>query len=191
MRSKITLLLIIIVGALYIFRIWQTTGCKQFLSHKFEPISITISVESDTNLDHGTNKFLTRFFHNKISTGSYEISKSFAASLNSSYLLQILGPLGTILASIALYQVVTRKIKLGLLHVGVILLASFFSIVTSNAKIAFYIQSVSLLTFSLWGTSFFSKSKFRIIMFLFVLVMTFVFFLWTWQMNVICNNMLF
>ena len=189
--NKIKIFFIIILVSLFVFRIWQTTGCKKFLSFYFNPLSIKVSVESNVNTDLGMDRNISRFFHNKATVGIFEFSKSFASTFQPRVLLEFLGPAGLILAIAAFLEVFKQKKYLRKFHFAVILIASFIAISTLNSKVSFFLLAISWYSFSLWGIDFFTKTKTAKIAFIILAVISFWYFIFDWQINTICNEIFF
>src|SRR3989344_4655906 len=158
--DKIKILFIIVLFSLFSFRGWQTTGCKKFLSFYFNPLSIKVSVETNVNTDLGVDRNISRLFHNKVTVGIFELSKSFASTFQPRFLGEFLGPVGLILVVTAFLEVFKKRKYLAKFHFILILIASFIAIFTLSSKASFF-----LLVF------FF-------ILFLFILFFFFFFFFW-------------
>lgn len=176
---------------LFSFRIWQTSGCKHFNSFYFNPLAIKISVESQVNLDGKENRNLSRFFHNKVTAGIFEFSKSYASTFESRYLLEILGPLGLILFVIAAYKVLVSRNFVGTGHLLVVLIASLLSLSSFDPKLIFYLRAVIIFSFTFWGISFLTKGKWLMISYLLLAAVTLCYYLFNWQMMSICNEIFF
>lgn len=189
--DKIKILFIIVLVSLFSFRIWQTTGCKKFLSFYFNPISIKISVETDVNTDLGVDRNISRFFHNKVTGGIFGLSESLALTFQPRLLVEFLGPLSLILVVIAFLEVFKKRQYLVKFHFAIVLTASFIAISTLNSKISFFLLAMSWYSFSLWGLVFFMKTKLVKIAFIFLAVLSFWYFIFGWQMNTICNEIFF
>ncbi|OGD83118.1 hypothetical protein A2165_01920 [Candidatus Curtissbacteria bacterium RBG_13_40_7] len=187
-RSKFLTLVLIFIFA---FRIWQTTGCQNFKSYHFNPLSIKINVEEQTGIDVAVDRNISRFFHNKISAGIFELTKSFASIYKSRLLVEILGPVGLILTIFGLYDILKKKKIVGLIHIIVILTSSSTAIFIPNSKTSFYILAFSLYSFSFWGHSWFAKPLILRAFFILLAVLTFWYFLFNWQMPNICDEIYF
>lgn len=189
--DKIKILFIIVLVSLFSFRIWQTTGCKKFLSFYFNPISIKISVETDVNTDLGVDRNISRFFHNKVTGGIFEFSKSLAMTFQPRLLVEFLGPLGLILVVTAFLEVFKKRQHLVKFHFILILIASFIAIFTLSPKASFFVLAISWYSFSLWGIELFIKSRLTKTVFIILAVLSFWYFIFGWQMNTICNEIFF
>ena len=173
------------------FRIWQTTGCKQFSSFYFNPLSIKVSVESNVNTDFGMDRNISRFFHNKATVGIFEFSKNFASAFQPKLLMVILGPVGLILATAAFLKVFEKRRYLPKFHFAVILTTSLIAISTLNSKISFFLLAIFWYSFSLWGIDFFLKTKLAKIVFVLLAFLSLCYFIFDWQMKLICDEIFF
>src|SRR3989344_3324808 len=135
--GKFRVLLVILVITVFAFRLWQTTGCKKFTDFHFQPISVKADVESAINVDSG-GKIVPRFFHNKITYGLFDFSKTYFLTLQPSYLLELLGPVGLVLSVLAGPKAVYFKSKILLVNLFMILLFSLFLIIILAAFLSFY-----------------------------------------------------
>lgn len=204
-------LVVLILLFLFSFRLWQTTGCRQFRSFYLNPQAVIIKVEEDVGTDkkdssesslrfssldklgtaglRGIDRNISRFFHNKyqsmfvLTTGS--VTSLFATRL----LLDLLGPLG--LAAFATSVVVTIKTKnlAGLIHLVLIFLAAMFAIFTPQAKQTFYLYSITLYSFSFWSTKLLAKLP--ILLILAFTVVSFWYFSFSWQLEAFCHEVFF
>src|SRR3989344_4368982 len=104
--AKNKFIFILALVALFSFRIWQTTGCKQFKGFLLNPIDIKIAVESQVLEDRNLQRPISRFFHNKISAGVFEVAKSYTATIDTRFLISFLGPIGLLSVIIAVVKVV-------------------------------------------------------------------------------------
>ena len=188
MRSKVFIIILILI---FSFRIWQTTGCRHFSGFQFNPLSIKINVESQTNTDLGLNRNISRFFHNKVSTGLFELTKSYASIYQPRFLLEVLGPLGLILVLFGLLNIFRKKKALGFTHLTFILFTSLITIFRPGPKISFYILASSWYSFSFWGISHFTKSLLLRTLFIFLAFLTLWYFIFSWQMSRVCNQIFF
>ena len=187
--EKFRVLLVILVITVFAFRLWQTTGCKKFTDFHFQPISVKADVESAINVDSG-GKIVPRFFHNKITYGLFDFSKTYFLTLQPSYLLELLGPVGLVLSVLAVPKAVYFKSKILLFNLFMILLFSLFLISSFNPKIAFYLLALSWYAFSI--NSLEKVTKKNLLIFILILIpVTFLYYLYTWRMHLICNEILF
>lgn len=189
--DKIKIFFIIVLVSLFSFRIWQTTGCKKFLSFYFNPLSIKVSVETNVNTDLGVDRNISRFFHNKATVGIFEFSKSLALTFRLRLLVEFLGPLGLILAIFALLAVFREKKYLVKFHFILILIVSFIATFILSPKSSFFLLAISWYSFSLWGIELFIKSRLTKTVFILLAILSFWYFLFSWQMNSICNEIFF
>ena len=79
--AKIKLLIAAVVIFLVVFRLWQSTGCRRFVSFEFDPLWVKLNVESQVGLDRSAPRDISRFFHNKAATGLYEAPKTYLTPL--------------------------------------------------------------------------------------------------------------
>lgn len=188
-KSKLNIFLIaFILVSLFSFRLWQTTGCRQFKSFFLNPESIKIRVEEDVNSDKGVNRSVSRFFHNKIQTAFILAGHSTATTLNSRMLLEILGPLGLLSTIVSLYVIIKKKNLLGVSHL--ILTPAFLviTILSANSKQGFYVFSLSLYSLSFWSIKTLAKYKILVLM---LAVISFWFFILSWQLASFCHDIFF
>lgn len=186
MKSK-TIILLIIVISLFAFRIWQTTGCRQFAGFYFNPISIKINVEEQTGLDG--NKTLARVFHNKITSGVWELSKAYTGTFESRRLLSILGPLGLILVIASAFGM--TKVRKLLTHLAIVLASQLILLLSVPPKISYYISALAWYSFAIWGVGILTKTTTRRVVFIALALATFWYFSFDWQMPAICHEIFF
>lgn len=172
----------------FLFRLWQTTGCQHFRGFYFNPLAIKINVESQTNLDD--QRTIAKIFHNKVIVAPIEISKSFAQVIDPKVLLDLLGPAGLVFFMLALAQIAKTKNKLGFVHLTVVLIAAFLSLTAIAPKTAFFALSLSFYSFSLWGTRF-KVSKHLSLILLGLIFLNLWYFAINWQMPSICDEIFF
>lgn len=184
---KLKKILLVILLAVYLFRLWQSTGCKDFSSFRFQKVSIIANVEGQVQQD--SNRTTAKFFHNKITTGAIEISKSYAKIFEPRVLLEILGPFGITLVIIALYDLFKKKNKIVLLHLAAMLFASILSIFILSPKLSFWVIALIMQSFSFWGIRKISKSN--VLVFLILTVGTICYFAFSWQYQTLCNEIFF
>lgn len=180
---------LVILIALFTFRLWQTTGCRQFRSFYLNPQAVIIKVEEDVGTDRGIDRNVSRFFHNKyqsmfvLTTGS--ITSIFAARL----LLDLFGPLGLAAFVISVVQVIKTKNLAGLIHLALVFLAAMFAIFTQQAKQTFYLYSIALYSFSFWSAKLLAKLP--ILLILAFAVVSFWYFSFSWQIESFCHEIFF
>ena len=187
-KSKIFAVILVLIFA---FRIWQATGCENFKSFRFNPLSIKINVEEQTSIDVGINRNISRFFHNKISTGFYELTKSYVKIFNPRLLFEILGPIGSVLVILGVANIFKDKVILRLGHFFIVISALLFAILWLNPRVSFYLTAASLFSFTFWGISQVTKTKITGILFIFLVFITFWYFIFSWQMLTVCNQIFF
>lgn len=182
------LIIAILLIALFSFRLWQTTGCRQFRSFYLNPQAITIRVEEDVNSDGGINRNLSRFFHNKLQTTAILTWHSLASELDARILLEILGPLGLLSTLISLHLIIKKKNLFRTAHLIILTLILLYAILTANAKQNFYLISLSLYSFSFWSAKTLSKYKILVVI---LAAITFWFFTLSWQLASFCHDIFF
>lgn len=180
----------LILLIVFSFRIWQTTGCKNFTSYFFNPIAIKIAVESQMLDDGNLPKNLSRFFHNKISVGTSEILKSYAETIDIRFLISFLGPLGIFLIISAIYQIIKSRKQFDKLWLAPFLI-SFILLLPIDPKIAFYITALSWYLLTIRGISEFTRSNILKIAFIIFTVTTFWYFSFDWKMPFVCKEIFF
>lgn len=188
-KSKFSIFVIVVILlGLFSFRIWQTTGCRQFKAFYLNPQSVKIRVEQDVNSDRGVNRNISRFFHNKLQTAVILTSHSIASTIDARMLLEILGPLGLIAIIISLYVVIKHKNLIGISHLIAVLIASAWAIVSTNSKQGFYVYSFGLYSFCFWSAKVLAKKSISVII---LAILTFWFFTLSWQLNSFCHDIFF
>lgn len=187
---KIKLFIAFIIIAIFAFRIWQSTGCRQFVSFKFNPIAIKISVESNINTDVDIERNIARLFHNKITVGGFEFTKAVFSPFDSAVMLEILGPLGLILLISSCIYVLKSKSIFSITHFSLMPVSSLAAVLLSNPKTVFYLISFSLYSFSMWGLFYLLKSKYAFAL-IFLIPITLWHFAFNWQMPQICHEIFF
>lgn len=184
-------ILLILVFLAFSFRLWQTTGCRNFLPTYFDPQIVKINVEEQVSVDRNINREVSRFFHNKASTGFFELTKSTLKVLEPIVLLEILGPLGLFLTALSLVYLARKFTLTQAAHFAVVLCAIISTIFIKNSKLSFYILTLALYTFSVWGTSSIKTTKLTIFGFFILTVITLWYFAFSWQITSICNEIFF
>lgn len=177
---------------LFSFRLWQTTGCRQFNGFYFNPISVTINVESQSSIDTAGLRQVTRFFHNKAVAAPLEVSKSFARTLDLRLLLDILGPAGLLFLISGIFEIFRNKHKLGLFHIIVTVVILSFSITSlATPKSFFVLIALSYYSLSLWGVGPLSKDKRLSLLSIVLIFYSLWYFAVNWQMSQVCNDIFF
>ncbi|OGD93651.1 hypothetical protein A2697_01540 [Candidatus Curtissbacteria bacterium RIFCSPHIGHO2_01_FULL_41_44] len=189
--DKIKIFFTILLFALFGFRIWQTTGCRQFASFYFNPLAIKINVEEQVSLDSSLNRSVSRFFHNKLTIGIFEITKSYMQTFEPRFSLETLGPLGLILILTALFKVVKAPNIVGITHLLIVLIVSVFAILPVKPQTSFYILAVTRFSVAFWGLDYFLRTKPLAILFFGLGFLTLWYFSISWQMPTICNEIFF
>ena len=176
---------------LFVFRIWQTTGCRHFSGFYFNPISVRINVEEQRNLDKNSNQLTSKIFHNKITGIINQVSLSYAETLNPRFILEILGPLGLIFALVTFSKVIKKPKSIYTLALIAVSTASLLLILPIDPAKTFYLAASTWYIFSLLSVESFTKSNKTIILFLLLLLASFWYFALSWQMPKICNEIFF
>ena len=185
------LLIVIFVFSTIAFRIWQTTGCRQLTSFYFNPLQIRLSVERDVNTDVGVNRGVSRFFHNKLTEGTFEFFKAYAAAFDPRFLIEMLGPLQVALAALTFKNIFKKGNEILLVHSWLILSFSAFAVLTADSKITYPLLAVSWNSFSIWGIKFIPKGKIWMTIFIVLGLASFCYFIFGWRMTSICKDIYF
>ena len=175
---------------LYGFRLWQTTGCRHFSGFYFNPDSIKINVETNSGLDINQDKTTARIFHNKLSAGTFELTKSYLATFDSRLILAILGPLGVVLVLRSAVALTSSNLPVAL-HLLTIPLTSALALTAIGPRLSFYLAASVWYSFSFWGLAYFAKTSLRFGLFLILMIATIWYFFFNWQMPAICNEIAF
>lgn len=187
MRKFFLLLTIFIFSA----RIWQSTGCLNFLPTYFDTQIIKIKVEEQVNLDRGIARGVSRFFHNKASTGFFESTKAASKFADPIFLLDIMGPLGLVLIILATSSLVKKFTPLKGFHFLLVLAAIILAMISKNSRDAFYTLALALYSFSLWGTTTLKTNRLATFAFFALALVTLWYFALSWQMKAVCNEIFF
>lgn len=190
-EAKINKILFLLLIALFSFRLWQTTGCRQFNGFYFNPISVTINVESQSSIDTAGFRQVTRFFHNKAVAAPFEVSKSFARTLDPRFLLDVLGPVGLLFLTRALFEIFGNKRSLGYLHILGTVVVLALSLTSLAPKTAFWLIALSYYSLSLWGINPISKDKKLSLLSILLIFYSLWYFAINWQMFQVCNDIFF
>ncbi len=188
---KLKILALTILILLFAFRMWQTTGCRQFKSFRFNPLAIIIGVEAGVSSDKGVNRTISRFFHNKVSVGTYEVLNSFVDTFSPNFFLELFGPIGVVIAFSTLQTSVIKKRKLELLSLAIIIIFSTLALFIFNPKTAFYLLAISWYALILLSSFSFLRNKLLFFIFIFLAFFTFWYFTFSWQLSAICHEIFF
>ena len=109
--------------SLFAFRVWQASGCISFKSFLFDNQRITTNVETSRQYEKNPDGLISRATHNKFTAAPYEFGLNISALLGSKYLLDLIGPLGFAAALIAIYYIITQRLKLGFIYLAILALA--------------------------------------------------------------------
>src|SRR3989344_3680785 len=175
------LLVVILVILIFLFRIWQSSGCREFSGFLFNPLSIKINVESQVALDFSLNRNISRFFHNKVTVGVFELTKSLISTFDTRFLLEILGPLGLALVILILIRIVKKKRIAEIVHSGLILIVAIFAIFSNDPKVSFYVLAFSWYSFAIRGLNYFWSNAKSLMILTILFFMTFWYFTFSWQ----------
>lgn len=189
--AKIRIILALILTVLFAFRVWQTTGCHQFAGFYFNPLAIVINVESQRSLDEDFKNSIPRFFHNKVTSGIFEYTKTYFSTFNPRFLLELLGPIGIVAVFFGVKNVIERKRTFGIFHLILILVASFIATLAISPKTAFFLIAFSWYSFTFQGIANFSTRKTYLVMFILLIPITLWYFLFSWQIPAICHEIFF
>jgi len=189
--AKTKLLVIILVIFIFAFRIWQSTGCQQYSGFLFNPLSIKINVESQVALDPSLNRNISRFFHNKVTIGVFELTKSFVSTFDTRFLSEILGPLGLTLVILVFARIIRKKRISEIAHFGLILMAAIFAIFGKDSKVSFYVLAFSWYSFAVRGLDYFWVNVRSLMILIILFFLTFWYFTFSWQMPTICKQIFF
>lgn len=176
---------------LFAFRIWQTTGCRHFAGFYFNPLTIVINVESQRSLDEDSKNSTPRFFHNKLTAGIFEYTKTYFSAFNPRFLLELLGPVGIVAVFFGVKNVVERRRTFGIFHLILILIASFIATLAISPKTAFFLIAFSWYSFTFQGIANFLTRKTYLAMFILLVPITLWYFFVSWQMPAICHDIFF
>lgn len=189
--DKIKIIALLTLVCLFSFRMWQTIGCRQFRSFRFIPLSVIIGVQAGVSSDKDVSRSVSRFFHNKLSVGTYEVLSSFAATFNPNFLLSLFGPVGIVIAILNLQTLTNSKRKLQIATFAAIVASSILVMFILNPKTSFYLLAISWYLFILLGSLAFVKNKLLLAILIFLAIFTFWYFIFSWQLTAFCNEIFF
>lgn len=188
MSLKVTLALILI--ALFAFRLWQTTGCKNFNSFRLNPLAIKINVESQRNIDQKSSNLISKIFHNKVSTGLFEETKNYLSLFNPNLIISLVGPIGLISLILAIIRGLNKRNRAIFASLAYVFLSAFLA-TKLDPKQGILNFAFSLYLFCFWAISAFSASFKMMAVFIFLAIFSFWYFSFDWQMPLICNEIFF
>lgn len=183
--------LTILIFSLFTFRIWQTTGCRQFLDRSFTTSIIKARVEEQVNIDSALNRNLSRLFHNKLTVGFMVILERLASEFEPRYLLEVLSPAGFVLLILATSRLISKRETLVTAHFASVLLTSLLPISQFQPKIGFLFESFTRMLFCLWGLKYFSQRWYFAMVFILLVVVSFWYYSFSWQLKTFCNEIFF
>ena len=120
--------------SLFAFRVWQASGCISFKSFLFDNQRITTNVETSRQYEKNPDGLISRATHNKFTAAPYEFGLNISALLGSKYLLDLIGPLGFAAALIAIYYIITQRLKLGFIYLAILALAQIRATLFTSSK---------------------------------------------------------
>lgn len=176
---------------LFAFRIWQSSGCLNFRSFVFDSRRITATVESSRQYETNPNGLLSRLEHNKLTVAPYEFGLNLSALLDPRYLLDLIGPAGLAAALIAIYSIVSQRRRAGLLFLAILLTAQILATLFTSSKTDMLILCVLWFLLGFWSLNFWSLTKKRLFVFLLLWLYSLWFFFISWQLPLLCNEILF
>ncbi len=185
---QITIILFVVF--LTTFRIWQSTGCSGFISHKFKFSDVITTVESQRIYDPNPQSLEAKIFSNKFVVVPRIFLMSYLNYFEPRYLLSLIGPLGLSMLLVSIWVVIQKRIKAGFLHFFAVIAGILFSVYLTS-RFNNLIILLCLESFSIWSVRFFSKNKKRFSVFVILFIVSLWFFFINWQMPGVCNEMFF
>ena len=178
----------LLVG-IFAFRLWQTSGCKDFRNFHLNPLEVKITVESQRTFDSSSG-LAARIFHNKIIDGFFITSQNYFQAFEANLLISTAGLVGIFCMIWWMAKMFGKTAPFAHLT-AVYVLVSSIALTIYDQKVSFYNFILSLYLFSL-AAVFHSKITFRFaLIFLFLLILTILQFLYSWQLPQICNEISF
>lgn len=190
MRNFFGITIVALALTLTLFRVWQSSGCKSFISHKFKTADVVTAVESQRLYDNDASSLEAKIFNNKFLSAPQVFLLAYLPYLEPKYLLSLVGPLGIMMFFTSIWVVLDKRIKKGFLHLLIVLLTVIFSVYT-NPKINNMFMLMSFQSFSFWSVPFFAKNKKRFTCFIIVFVISFLYLFVNWQLPNICSEIFF
>lgn len=175
---------------LALFRVWQSSGCKSFISHKFKTIDIVTAVESQRLYDNNASSLEAKIFNNKLLLAPQVFLLAYLQYFQPQYLLSLIGPLGVVMFFSGIWVVIEKRSKKGLFHLFVVLLTIIFSVYI-NPKLNNLLVLASLESFSFWSVTLFAKNKARLAIFIALFIISLLFFFINWQLPNVCDGIFF
>ncbi|MBI3342498.1 hypothetical protein HY024_05230 [Candidatus Curtissbacteria bacterium] len=188
-KSKLLLFFVLIASAI-IFRLWQSTGCTAYLVKQFKLSDVTLSVESERIYEQNPNSIEAKIFNNKLTTAPHLLAEVFTSYFEPRYLLNLIGPIGTITVTIGVWTIIKKRSKKGLFHLAAISLVILY-LTFQNQKENHLIALISLLSLSAWSKSFFVENKWNITLLIALFIISIWYFMITWHLPQICNEIIF
>lgn len=177
--------------SLILMRLWQSTGCVNYLPIKFDPQKIVINVETQRLYDENPNGLISKAVHNKLTATTHEFLLALAKTFDPSYLLSLIGPLGIVSGSYSIYLILKNRQKKATFFLLFVICAHILSILYLNPKTAMLILDFLWFLLSLWSIHYFIKEKRRVLFFIVLWLFSVWFFFINWQLPQICNEIIF
>lgn len=190
-KNIFKILLVTLLLGLFSFRLWQSTGCKNFNSLRFNPNVLIAGVESQRNLDVGIPIPVSKLLHNKVTEALTQVSSRYLNTFKPKFLLEILGPLGLFCALLSAALTIRTRKKSQIFSLLGIFISSVAAIVLTQPKISLLLIFASWAVFASLSINFVIRSKMLLVLFFLLFVYTYFFYSINWQMPVICNEIFF
>lgn len=177
--------------SLILMRLWQSTGCVNYLPIKFDFQKIVINVETQRLYDENPNGLIPKAVHNKLTATPYEFLLALARTLDPYYLLSLISPLGLVSGSYSIYLILKNRPKKAIFFLFSLIWAHILSILYLNPKTAMLILGFLWFLLSLWSVNYFISAKKRVLIFFILWLYSVWFLLINWQLPQICNEIIF
>lgn len=184
-------LLSMLLTFIFVFRIWQTTGCLSVFNFKFNPSSISTIVESQRLSDTNQSSLTSRIIHNKLTVAPSQLMLSLSSTLTPKFLIDLVGPLVLISALIAIYLIIKTQNKGGLAFLVTLACFQVATTLFINSKPAILILCALWFFLAFWSLDFYVKKTWMVTIFIFLWLYSFWFLFINWQMPQICNEIFF
>ncbi len=187
---KKTLLLTLLVS-IFVFRIWQSTGCLSVFNYKFDPSSIPTIVESQRLSDTDQSSLSSRLIHNKLTVAPNQLLLSLSSTTTPKFLIDLISPLVLISALIATYSIIKNKNKVGLFLLAALACFQVATTLFISSKPAILFLCALWFFLAIWSLDFYVKKTWRTIVFILLWLYSLWFLFINWQMPQICNEIFF
>ena len=177
--------------SLMLIRIWQITGCVNYLPINFDLQKIVINVETQRLYDENPNGPVSKAVHNKLTAAPYEFLLALAITFNPAYLLSLIGPLGITSGLYSVFSITKNHSKKAYLFLISLSTAHILSILYLTPKTAMLTLGFLWFLLSLWSVDYFIKGKRRILLFTVLWLYSIWFFFINWELPQICNEIIF